>query len=117
MKARNVTFSQTLAQKIRSQIGKSEGPTTTSTRLLTYVAHQLQDMMVDLFRKNYLNICRLNQQRITYLHYLASQLNTTHLASRMLLMTQNFNEYPSGQLITTYLCDTISEYYYQSTEQ
>ena len=51
VKARNVTFSQTLAQKIRSQIGKSEGPMTTSTGLLAYVAHQLQDMMVDLYRK------------------------------------------------------------------
>ena len=117
VKIRNITFSKTLAQKIRAQIGKSEGPTTTYTGLIAYVAHQLQDMMVELFKKNYLNICRLNQERIIYLHHLASQPNTAYLASRMLLKTQNVMGHSSGQLITTYQCDTIFNYYQQQTTQ
>ena len=60
-------------QKIREENkGNSRGPSTTNTGLLAYVDHQLQDMMVELFKKNFLNICRLNQERIIYLHHLAS---------------------------------------------
>ena len=117
VKVRNVTFSQTLAEKIRSQIGKAEGPTTTYTGLINYVAHQLQNMMVELFKKNYLNICRLNQERIIYLHHLASQPSTAYLASRMLMKSQNVMGYSSGQLITTYQCDIVEEYYQQPTDQ
>ena len=117
VKVRNVTFSQTLAEKIRSQIGKAEGPTTTYTGLINYVAHQLQNMMVELFKKNYLNICRLNQERIIYLHHLASQPSTAYLASRMLMKSQSVMGYSSGQLITTYQCDIVEEYYQQPTDQ
>ena len=40
-KVRKITFSETLAQKIRAQIGKSEGPTATFIELIAYVAHQI----------------------------------------------------------------------------
>ena len=64
IKIQNVTFSKTLMQKIREQVGSSHAPSTTNAGLLAYVAHQLQDMMVELFKKNLLNMCRLNQERI-----------------------------------------------------
>ena len=104
-------------QKIREEAGNSRGPSTTNTGLLAYVAYQLQDMMVELFKKNFLNICRLNQERIIYLHHLASQPNTAYLASRMLLKSEIIIGYASGQLLTTYQCDVISEYYLYETTQ
>ena len=117
IKIQNVTFSKTLMQKIREQVGSSHAPSTTNAGLLAYVAHQLQDMMVELFKKNFLNICRLNQERIIYLHHLASQPNTAYLASRMLLKNESIMGYASGQLLTTYQCDVISEYYLYETDQ
>ena len=82
---------------------------------MAYVVHQLQDMMVKLFKTNFLDICRLNQVRIIYLHHLASQPNTAYLASRKLLKSENIMGYDSGQLLTTYQCDVISEYYLYET--
>ena len=104
-------------QKIKEQAGNSHGPSTTNTGLLAYVAHQMQDMMVELFKTNYLNICRLNQERIIYLHHLASQPNTAYLASRMLLKSENVMGYASGQLLTTYQCKAITDYYLHETSQ
>ena len=115
IKIQNVTFSKSLMQKIREDAGNSSGSSTTNTGLLAYVAHQLQDMMVELFKKNFLNICRLNQEKIIYLHHLASQPNTAYLASRMLLKSENIMGYASGQLLTTYQCDISSEYYLYET--
>ena len=117
VKVRNVTFSQTLAEKIRSQTGKAEGPTTTYASLINYVAHQVQNMMVELFKKNCLNICRFNQERIIYLHHLASQQSTAYLASRMLMKSQSDMGYSNDQLITSYQCYIVEDYYKKPTDQ
>ena len=74
-------------------------------------------MMVELFKKNYLNICRLNQERMINLHNLTSQPSTAYLASRMLMKSQSVMGYSSGQLITTYQCDIVEEYYQQPRDQ
>ena len=115
LKIQNVKFSKSVMQKIREEAENSRGPSTTNTGLLAYVAHQLQDIMVEIFQKNFLNICRLNQEKIMYLHHLASQSNTAYLANRMLLKSENIMGYASGQLLTTYQCDIISEYYLYET--
>ena len=75
-----VNVTDSTLRKVLRQLERPGVPTTTTTGMMTYVAHKLQNLAVELFKKNWLNICRLNQERTVYKQHLASTPNSTHLA-------------------------------------
>ena len=85
--------------------------TTSDIPLISFVAHELEDLMYSLYRKSWLNICYLTQQRIIYINHLASNPQQAYLAARMLMRTTNIMAHPAGQYLSAYECDKIEEYY------
>ena len=71
----------------------------------------MEDLIYTLYRKSWLNICYLTQQRVIYIDHLASNPQQAYLAARMLMRTTNIMAHPAGQYLSAYECDKIEEYY------
>ena len=85
--------------------------------MMAYVAEQIQDFAVELFKKNQLNFCRLNQERTIYIQHLAAMPGKAHLAVRLLTRQQNMMGYQGEQLLIAHECNTIEKYYMQRTTE
>ena len=85
--------------------------TTSDIPLISFVAHELEDLMYTLYRKSWLSICYLTQQRVIYINHLATNPQQAYLAARMLMKTTNIMAHPAGQYLSAYECDKIEEYY------
>ena len=91
--------------------------TTSNLPIMSFVAHELEDLVHTLYRKSWLNICYLTQQRIIYINHLATNSQQAYLAARMLMRTTNIMAHPVGQYLSAYECDKIEEYYLDASEK
>ena len=101
----------TAAMAKRLRHGDHPVRTTSDIPLISFVAHELEDLIYTLYRKSWLNICYLTQQRVIYSNHLASNPQQAYLAARMLMRTTNIMAHPAGQYLSAYECDKIEEYY------
>ena len=101
----------TAAMAKRLRYGDHPVRTTSDIPLISFVAHELEDLIYTLYRKSWLNICYLTQQRVIYINHLASNPQQAYLAARMLMRTTNIMAHPAGQYLSAYECDKIEEYY------
>jgi hypothetical protein len=54
--------------------------TTTDIGMLSYVTHELETLTYDLFRRNYMSICKLRYQRFQMMKYLTKNGDHMHVA-------------------------------------
>jgi hypothetical protein len=83
--------------------------------MMSFVAIELENIMYDLFRKSWIDICHLYQQKWIWIEYLASNTQTAYLAARLLLRENHIMAFPAGQLLTAHECDVITEFYWRPT--
>jgi hypothetical protein len=99
--------------KLRQKLNQRWNPmrTTNEVALISFVAHDLETLIYDLFRKTWLNICRLVLQRQLWIEQMATNPQQAYIAARILMKTRNVIAYPAGQFLAAYECDTIYSYY------
>ena len=88
-----VNITDSVVSKVLKQFRRTGGQTTSTTGMMAYIAEQLPDLAVELFKKNWLNICRLNQERIIYIQHLAVTPGKGHLAVMLLTRQRNMMGY------------------------
>ena len=59
----------TAAMAKRLRHGDHPVRTTSDIPLISFVAHELEDLIYTLYRKSWLNICYLTQQRVIYINH------------------------------------------------
>ena len=101
----------TAAMAKRLRHGDHPLRTTSDIPLISFVAHELEDLMYTLYRKSWLCIFYLTQQRVIYVNHLATNPQQAYLASRMLMKITNIMAHPAGQYLSAYECDKIEKYY------
>jgi hypothetical protein len=99
--------------KLRQKLNQRWNPirTTNEVALISFVAHDLETLIYDLFRKTWLNICRLVLQRQLWIEQMATNPQQAYIAARILMKTRNVIAYPAGQFLAAYECETIYSYY------
>ena len=104
-----------MARKIR--YGDYPVRTTSDIPLISFVAHELEDLAYSLYRKSWINICYLTQQRVINIHQMAKNPQQAYLAARMLMRTPNIMAHPAGQFLSAYECDSVETYYCRNTKK
>jgi hypothetical protein len=85
--------------------------TTTEVALMSYIARELEDLMYQLYRKSWIDICRIAQQRQIWLKHMMKDPQQAYIAARMMLKTTSVMGHPAGQFLNVYECEQINNYY------
>ena len=101
----------TAAMAKRLRHGDHPIRTTSDIPLISFVARELEDLVYSLYRKLWLSICYLTQQRVIYINHLATNPQQAYLAARMLMRTNNIMAHSAGQYLSAYECDKLDEYH------
>ena len=104
-----------MARKIR--YGDYPVRTTSDIPLISFVAHELEDLAYSLYRNFWINICYLTQQRVIHIHQMAKNPQQAYLAARMLIRTPNIMAHPAGLFLSAHECDSVETYYLRNTNK
>lgn len=110
----NITASMA---KVLLQHEHHQTQTTSELSLISFVARELEDLVYDLYRKTWLNICHLTQQRLIWIKQLANNPQQAYIAARILMRTENLMAHSAGQYLSAYECDIIESYYLDTTSK
>jgi hypothetical protein len=108
-------YNDTTNMKSKLHKKRTRMETTTVESLIQYVAIELEDLMFQLHKTTWLQICRMQQEKQIWLQHLAAKPNEAYLVARLLLNTTAVVAYPSGRLLNTFECDIVDSYYLNPT--
>jgi hypothetical protein len=91
--------------------------TTNELALISYVARELENLIYDLYRKTWLNICYLTQQRLISIKQLAKNPQQAYVAARMLMRTENLMAHSAGEYLSAYECDIVESYFLETMQK
>jgi hypothetical protein len=110
-----VNITSTMAGRIRQNIHPLR--TTNEIGMLNYLARETEDLAYNLYKKSWIQICYLTQQKIIWIQHLANNREQAYLAARMLLRLPNIYAIPAGQFLSAYECELVEEYYLKPSEK
>jgi hypothetical protein len=108
-------YNDTTNMKSKLHKKRTRMETTTVESLIQYVAIELEDLMFQLHKTTWLQICRMQQEKHIWLQHLAAKPNEAYLVARLLFNTTAVVAYPSGRLLNTFECDIVDSYYLNPT--
>jgi hypothetical protein len=108
-----------LEQKMITRYTNSDNVTKTTNEvaLMSFVAFELEELIYQLYKKTWLSICRLTQQRQIWINKMATDPSQAYIAARMLLGVQNIMAHPAGQFMSIYECEVIESYFWEPTKE
>ena len=85
--------------------------TTSEIGLISYVARELEELTYSLYKKTWLNICQLGQQRLMWMKHWLNNPQHAYIEARMLLNTYKITAHLAGELLAINECEVINTYY------
>lgn len=101
------SFNETKPIKEKLSKKRTRTNTTTIKFLIQYVVMELDDLVFQLHKLTWLQICRMQQDQQVWMEHLAAKPNEADLVARLLLNTTAVVAHPSGKLLNTFECDVI----------
>jgi hypothetical protein len=111
------SFNDTKPIKEKLSKKRTRTETTTIESLIQYVVMELEDLVFQLHKSTWLQICRMQQDKQVWMEHLAAKPNEAYLVARLLLNTTAVVAYPSGKLLNTFECDVIDSYFLEPTNK
>ena len=81
--------------------------------LISFVALELENLIFQLYKRSWMSICKLTQQRQSTINQMAMNPQQTYIAARQLLGINNIIAYPAGQFLSIYQCEIIKSYHFE----